>query len=231
MRCRAFVLLLLLAAVPARARADEPWERVLQEDGITVTKRDVPARGFPTFRAVGMIQAPLFDVLAIIGDVPRYPDWQVNCMAARQLKKINELEYLVYSRVHAPWPVADRDAVYHSNIHVDVRGNLVVDVRFRGVKSELAPPVKGVVRMEKIRGHFKLTAVAPDKTLMDYQVDADPGGAIPAWLAKWTSRRLPLDTIKTMRARVKKTRGSYAERIKHFQEMERELREAQASKR
>jgi hypothetical protein len=87
LRLIALPLLALVLAAPRPARAEPAWERVAHEDGITVTKRDVPGRGFPTFRGVGVVAAPVWDVLAVLSDVPRYPEWQVDCIASRLLRK------------------------------------------------------------------------------------------------------------------------------------------------
>ena len=218
---RAVPLLLCLLALPAHA---QDWQHITSEDGIAVTAREVQGRGFPTFRGVGVIDASLWEILAVLSDVGRHRDWMFRCLEARQLRKISEMEYIVYSRTDAPWPVSDRDAVFHSTVHPSLK-DLTIDVRFRAVQSPLMGPVKGVVRMTKLQGYYRLKSLGPEKTLMDYQVDADPGGMLPGWLAKLATRRLPIDTIRSLRKRVKVTRGWYTERIKRWQALEQELRQ------
>jgi hypothetical protein len=217
---------LLLALAASRAAAAPAWDIVAREDGVTVTRRDVPGRGFPTFRGVGVVEAPVWDVLAVLSDIPRYPAWQVNCVGARLVHLVSETDWYVYSRLHAPWPVSDRDALYHAMVHPAINrdGQLVVDIRFTAARLPQAPPVKGVVRMEKIRGFFRLTALSASRTLMDFEADADPGGRIPRWLAEYATKRIPLDTIRVMRTRVRQTRGWYEERIRRWKEMEAALR-------
>lgn len=209
-----------LVATPSLA---QDWRHVTSEDGVAVTAREVPGRGFPTFRGVGVIDASIWEILAVLSDVSRHSQWMFRCAEARQLRKLSEMEYIVYSRTDAPWPVSDRDAVFHSTVHPSLK-ELTIDVRFRAVQSPLQGPVKGVVRMTKLQGHYRLKALGPEKTLMDYQVDADPGGMIPTWLAKLATRRLPIDTIRSLRKRTKVTRGWYSERIKRWQAIEQDLR-------
>jgi len=175
--------------MPAGIGARGPkWQSVTREEGVAVMMREVPGRGFPTFRGVALIQAHLFDVLAVLSDVGRYTQWMGRCKEARLLKKINEQERIVYSVTDAPWPVADRDAVYYSKAHVDAR-KYVVDIRFQAVKNKRMPARDGIVRMTRLRGHFKLRALGEKLTLIDYQVDADPAGSIPKWLAKIATKR------------------------------------------
>ena len=209
--------LLQLAIPRAEAESESGWRLIVKEDGVTVSARDVPGRGFPTFRGVGLVYANIFDVMAVLSDIERYPHWVENCKTARLLKKYNELERLIYQRTHAPWPISDRDSVNQSRVVVDLKRK-TVNIKFWAVKSHLMPKVDGVVRMEDLRGHYLLTAVSENKTRIDFKVDADPAGLIPTWLAKLATRRLPLRSIQRLRKQVKRTSGWYAKRIKRWRE-------------
>lgn len=216
------LLALLLPVLPAPALAGGAWVKVASEDGVTVWKQEKGAGGFPTFRGVGLVKANIFQVMAVLSDVDRHTQWMEACIDARMLRQISEYERIVYSRTDAPWPVSDRDAVFYSKAHVDMKRK-VVDVRFKAVRSRLKPPVDGVVRMHWLRGHYKFTYKDENLTLVDYKVDADPGGMLPTWLAKLATRRLPLNTIKAFRTRCKKTAGWYDKRIEKWKRMAREL--------
>jgi len=211
---RAVTLLVAIFAA-STAVAAPGWKRVLSEEGITVTSREVPGRGFPTFRGVGVVQANIFDVLAVLSDIKRHTEWMDRCAEARLLRKINEREYIVYTRTDVPWPISDRDSVNRSKVDVDL-ARREVNVRFWAVRSGLVGPVSGVVRMDRLRGHYKLTALDMTRTKVDYQVDADPGGLLPRWLARLATRRLPLQTIRKLRGQVRRTRGWYRARIKRW---------------
>jgi hypothetical protein len=117
--------------------------------------------------------------------------------------------------------------VYHATVNVNVKRELVVEIRFTAVTHVKAPPVKGVVRLESVQGYFRLTALGPNRTRMEYHADVDPGGLVPTWLAKWTTKRVPLDAIRNMRTRVVATRGWYEERIKRWQAIADDLRRQQ----
>ncbi len=209
------VVALALLITTGTAQAAPKWKWIARKHGIAVAEREVPGRGFPTFRGVGVVKASIFQLLGVLSDTKRHTQWMERCAEARMLRKISEKEYIVYSRTDVPWPVSDRDAVYHSTVHVD-RKRFIVDIRFRAVVSPLKGKVKGVVRMTKLRGHYKFTARGKNTTLVDIQVDADPAGSIPRWLAKIATRRLPLQTILKLRKQAKKTKGLYKERIKRW---------------
>ena len=72
--------------------------------------------------------------------------------------------------------------------------------------------------MENLRGHYRFTALSGQKTRVIFQVEADPGGLLPGWLARFATKWLPLRTLQGLRRQVKRTRGwpSYRARIKRW---------------
>lgn len=198
-------ILVAITCLPGHALAQR-WEKVGDKDGITVTRREVPKRGFPTFRGRGVVKGSLFEVLAVLRDIKRHPQWLDRAKDVRLVRKINEREYVVYGRTDAPWPVSDRDAVYRSKTKVDLQ-NKTVTIHFWAVKNASVPKRSGVVRMENLRGHYTFKALAADKTWVEYQVDADPGGWLPKRIAKLATKWLPHRTLKGLRKQVAKTRG------------------------
>jgi len=195
-------------------RASSGWETIFEEDGITVTERKLPGQSFPTFRGVGSVNASIYQVLAVVSDIKRYTQWLGNCLAAKMIEMKGWNEYVIYSRTNAPWPVSDRDAVYRSRVTVNADRTRVTIV-FKAIRGKV-PEVSGVVRMINLRGHFKFRALGEHKTRIEYQVDADPRGWIPKWVARLASKKIPLSTIQGMRKRVKVTKGWYAKRIKRW---------------
>lgn len=184
------------------------WKRLLREDGINVSARDVPGKPYLEFRGVGVVNANLFQLLAVLDDTPRHCDWQANCTVSRVIKQVNEFERFLYHRVDSPWPVSDRDVVVHGTVEVDLAKKTVWS-RFRSATLPEAPPVKDAVRMPKLEGFYKLEWIDADTTRVTYQVMADTGGMLPTWLANRASRKLPLGTLKGMRRQAKAFAGKY----------------------
>ena len=213
------ILLLLVAGTSAAAG----WKTVARKQGVLVMMRDVPGRSFPTIRTVAVINENIYDVLAVLSDVKRYPQWMVRCIEARRLSQRGDLEYVTYARTDAPWPVSDRDAVYHAKVYPKPAQRLVM-VRFRAVKDLRVPPRAGLVRLTRLAGYYGLKILGPRRTQIDYQLNADPGGWIPAWIGKITARHAVLDTILALRKQVRKTRGWYAKRIARWKRLEQQLR-------
>ena len=196
-----------MAPLGARAdssKADGAWEFVKQADGIVVERRVVAGSNLKEFRGEAVVPAPVGAILAVFSDVAHATEWMDSCNGSRTLEDLGDSEKVVYNRTHAPWPVADRDAVLHNVAHFDQAGRRV-ELDFWSVQDGQAPPVKGVVRMPFLRGHWILWPSADGATTrVEYQVHANPGGRLPDWLVNYVSRDLPYKTIEGLRAQVKR---------------------------
>jgi hypothetical protein len=106
---------------------------------------------------------------------------------------------IAYHRTKAPWPVSDRDSINRAEMIVEPDKHRVY-MPFEAIPFTAIPPVKGVVRMPSMRGHWILIPVDGGRaTDAEYQVFADPGGSLPDWLANLASKTLPRDTIAGLR--------------------------------
>jgi hypothetical protein len=177
------------------AGAVSPWERVTSSHGILVERRTVAGSSLKEFRGSGVIDAPVSAILAVFGDIDRATEWMDSCNGSRLVDDRGDREKIVYNRTHATWPVSDRDAVLHNTISIDAEQQRV-RIEFNSIDDPRVPPVKGVVRMPFVRGHWYLWPSSDGtRTRVEYQVHASPGGELPAWLVNYVSRELPYKTI------------------------------------
>lgn len=206
--------LALLAALATPPASAGDWKPVTNERGIEVSEREVPGRSLPIFRGIGIVEADPLEILAVIRDAPRHTEWMHDCVESRLLRTQGDVAFL-YNRTDAPWPVWDRDVVLRSETLV-IEPRVELEIRVASLADEQQGPVPGVVRMPRLEGHYRLLLVEPGRTRVEYQIDADPGGALPDWIARRATRDLPLETIAKLREQVARTRGSYAELIQRW---------------
>ena len=186
----------LSAALPAHAE----WRIVTSESGVEVSQDDATGGGLPRFRGVGEVSADPDRIVAIIRDVAHQCDWMPDCSEARVVR--NEPQgVLLYRRTDAPWPVSDRDVLLRSTIHV-VEPAKEIHIVFSSVEDPAVPPRAGLVRIPRLSGSYKVRSLAPGRSQVEIEVDADPGGNFPAWLAARTTRDNPIRTIVNLRRRV-----------------------------
>jgi hypothetical protein len=209
------LLTALVVTLPVPAGADDGWQQDANEKGVVVTTKTEAGRNLPIFRGVGVVDAGAYDILAVLDDIGRFTEWMADCKSARVVKQINEFERIEYNRIAAPWPVSDRDITVRSWVEATAsKGEIWA--RFQSIAVPGAGPVDGVVRMPKLAGFYHLEAIDAGHTRVTYQVDADPGGLLPDWLVKLTSRKLPIETLVGLRRQVAKTHGTYEAFLKKY---------------
>src|SRR4051812_24076635 len=108
-------LLLLSLPVGYAAATNGHWELVQNSHGIKVWVLDIPGQDLPGFRGQATIDASIEDIVEVMLDVPHHTDWMWRVREAKQLSgremSREEDHGLLYTRIHAPWPVWDRDVV------------------------------------------------------------------------------------------------------------------------
>ncbi len=201
-----------MSVLPSAAWAE--WREIAREDGVVVSERSAPGRRLSEFRGVTDIPAGVFEVLAVISDVKNHPSWMYEVVEAREVQRNSPLSVVVYVRMDVQWPAADRDSVAANQTRI--LGPDHARVEFEGATNEAAPEIDGVVRIPRLKGHYDLKALDSGGTRVEYQVDADPGGGLPAWMIALTARDNPLNTVRSLRTRVAATRGQYDEFLKRW---------------
>lgn len=203
-------LLGLVLAAPVCAQTADAWRFVRDDDGIVVHRRPVEGSSLDELRGTGVVDAPIAAVLGVLQDTERGKEWMFNCVDSATLERNDDGSYVVYNRTSTPWPLADRDVV--------VRGRRVfeptrVRVAFESIDFPVRPPTEGVVRMPFLRGHWILVPEARgEATRVEYQMHANPGGALPTWVVNGFAKSLPYETIRKLRAQVVRRRYPEVER-------------------
>jgi hypothetical protein len=212
MRSRANLALALVVATfaalgtflaHAQTNRDSAWEQIDDDSGIRVFKREIAGQELPGFRGETVIAAPLERFVAELKDYKHHTEWMESCVASREIKDLGGGHVIDYNRTEAPWPVWDRDVVLDSHWTTSADGRLVV-LTFVNTDPSLVPLPEKTVRMPRLRGFYRFWKLDPGHTKVVYQVEADPGGSIPTWLAKRVARDLPWKTLDALRERVTK---------------------------
>lgn len=200
----AYLLCLLVAGTAAPLFAAEPegqWTQIDDDEGIRTWQLERPGQDLPGFRGQTVIDAPTSAIRAVIQEVARHPEWMHNCVDAKLIEQSSPDHAVVYNRTGAPWPVWDRDVVLDTNFALSADGS-VLTLTFRNTDPKRHPVPEKTVRMPRLVGFYKMEQLAPSKTKVTYQVEADVGGSLPRWFADRVAKDMPFKTLSRLRARV-----------------------------
>ena len=198
----AFLGILLLVGVGI-CRADNDWEELSDEDGIKVWKRDVPGSPIVALKGEAIVEAPVAKVASVLDDNSRDGEWVCSLVEAKVLRQISPTARIEYNHTHAPWPIKDRDFVFHAEVKADTSAKTLT-YELRSIEDKLMPEDEDkAVRGELIDSRYILKADG-NRTRLVVIIQADPRGSVPKWLVNLFQRAWPRETIEGIRAQCAK---------------------------
>lgn len=197
------LLVVLLSAAPGLAQPTiSGWESIANKDGIEVFQRKVPGSSFISFKGVGVVDASIYDVYSVIFDIRNKTELLSNCADYQLLKFKSMGNLVVYTRTQAPIVfISDRDTVLETKVDFRPESKTIF-AGFKKGDDTLMPPPDDAVRTKELQGAWTLEVLTPTTTQVTYEVNANPGGLLPAWLVNLGSRRLPLKTLLNLRKQI-----------------------------
>lgn len=190
------LLLLVLALCLNIAQAAEPWHLAHDEAGIQVYLRDVPGSKYQSFRGVTRIKADVRTLSDLQENLRVACKWLYAC-ADMRLLKVEGDDTWVYLTTALPWPAGTRDMVLKVHTERPDDGRLV---RHLTAVPGMVPREPGQVRVTRLQGLWQMVPKGERETEVTYEMEADPAGDIPAWLANQFVIDAPMITLKTLRA-------------------------------
>jgi hypothetical protein len=190
--------------VGTAAFADAPWSLAKESDGIKIYVREVPGSRLREFRGEIELTTDGERVVEVLQDAESFRKWMPDVVTS-DLLQLTATEQFHYVENAAPWPVAHRDGVYHFTYsRSEDTGAAVTTVKVEAVPNHV-PAVKGKVRIPRADGYWKLVPTSTG-VAVTFQMHADPGGAIPSWLANQTVVDTPFKTLQALRQYVQASR-------------------------
>lgn len=192
---RQAVVWAVVMGVVAVAQADEPWQPVAAADreGVTLDRRALVGSKFYEYRAQVVTTATPEAVLNGIwgGVTAQLPP----TVTQRKMLSIGAAELLFYDQIKTK-VVSDRDYTIRMVLHREQESG-IIQVPFGTMNDLGPPPAPGYVRVPTIRGNWIITpgdagrgsaapgaAPATAATKVTYLCYSDPGGSIPAFMAR-----------------------------------------------
>lgn len=193
---RTYLVCVIALIIPLYGHSQTHCELKKNKDNIKVFTCENSRSPFNIIKAEFEVNATLNQYKAIVLDVDRYNEWHYNEINQRVIKKISSTEFIYYSEILAPFPVNNRDLILHLKLEQDTITNILT-VSVNSIAHYL-PQVKKCVRVPKSNSKLTITPIAKSKLKIEYFIEIDPGGLIPAWIANSFSTLAPYETFKKL---------------------------------
>ncbi len=219
---RAFFCLLLVWSQSVAGDDSLPgddWTLARQEDGISIYTRTIPGQALKAQRGEMVIDSTPEALVALILDVVECEKWVERCIKAELLREPNHLPAQVYTVIKMPWPFSNRDVAFEATFMRRPTSG-AVEIRVHDVKGLVAPDPR-YQRMPLLQGKWMFTPVKGGRVQVSYEVQADPGGYLPTWIANVTAVGAAYRTLARMRqlAGQPRYRHAQARQLPSFREL------------
>lgn len=196
------VLSFVIVPVTASAQSESPTQPSLTssqeaelESGEIIVRTRRGSRdngGVNRGESIGLVCAPMDEVVAILEDFPNQTAWMPDLETATV---ISTTERIGEGRTHMPWPIADRRWRVQLNPETrDVNGVESYVATYENVEFDDG-------NMDALYGYWLIREYNDECTLVRYVINADIGVALPPAIINWASRRLLPGVITGLRER------------------------------
>jgi START domain len=150
------------------------------KDGISVYTCESKESKRKSIRATLTLKGKtLQELVTLLDNIDDYKNWQYKMIESSILQRINDREVIYRTVVEAPWPAANRELIVHKKVTMDTEAHtLTIVVEDSDYPY---PEDSDLVRVPYQVATWKVTAVNNDLKV-DYTLDVDLGGSIPAWI-------------------------------------------------
>lgn len=193
---RVVIHLLLLLGSTSGALAQEDWKQIREKEGIMVFTRSNPDIDFKEFRSSMIVDGTLDQFLSVLYDIEGLSSWGYNVKRASLVSRESDTLQVYYAEAKAPFPYKNRDGVYLNRFKWNSsERKLQVEIE---MPEDLIPEKDNLVRMEGY-GSWKVNDIGGGKLEITFQMQIDPGGSIPAWMANMFAGDTPYQTLLGLR--------------------------------
>ncbi|MDF1666178.1 MAG: START domain-containing protein [Planctomycetota bacterium] len=200
---KTLVISLLFSAFCDAALAQNRWQKIKEESGVSVYSKAFPGTKIIGFKGIIDIAAPPRKLLHVLMDSKRKGEWVNGLTKSVVLEAVSKHEVIVYESFSLSSLVSDRDIVFRGKVTYNPATGWI---RYRN-QSESHPKAPPTIGVRAFIFKCDITLIPLNggtKTRVILETLGDPKGWIPTWLVNKTQKSWPYETLTGLRTQVKK---------------------------
>ena len=104
----------------------QDWEKIDEEKGVKIYQKEIPGSSVLAFRGVAIVEASLAKIYYVLQDYKHEKEWVDMLDKNVILKNFSKDERIQYQSFDLPWPISDRDFVYHATSTLNKSGEKIL---------------------------------------------------------------------------------------------------------
>jgi hypothetical protein len=197
------LILSVVMLISLITNGQERWTLKANKEGIEIYTKTIENSNYKGIRVKCSLPVTLSQMVAVILDVNTAGEWLYSTRSSVLLKQVSPSELYYYSEVGLPWPVSNRDFICHLIATQDAETKIVtID---GPVVPDYMPEKSGLVRVRHSYGKWIISPGEHSNTIkVEYTLEADPGGSLPAWLVNLFVTKGPMESFKKLKVQLNK---------------------------
>lgn len=203
-RKSAFVSLIILLLTGCASLGDN-WQLQKQQGALTYFERQGQQPSLPEFKAAITVKAPLSDVMMLMTDFKRHPEWVYGCQHSSVIALESYTEAYLYQVTALP-VIRDRDMLMHAVTHNEGDGRMRIRLQAAPHfcderESEDCEVINdsNYVRVTEAQGEFLVTRVDKTTTHIEWTQYVNPAGMLPHWVYRVALPRVPMTSLRQLK--------------------------------
>lgn len=191
---KAIVFLMLLLVSITNIYTQETWELTINKEGIKVYLSEIPDSDYYAFKAVMSVRATEIEIVKILKDVPKYPEWFAFTASAKLIHRTTN-EQLFFMETDYPWPYSNECMKYNMRFSKTESNKQKITITGTTENTHCKYSLKkasGYILLEPDIGHTKIS----------YYFHSEPMQNIPPWLINPMIYKMPYQTFISLRKKL-----------------------------
>jgi len=169
------------------------WSLSTDDNEIKIYTRNSDSSDFKSVKVEAVFSGTCDKLIKIIMGVENNVNWVYHTRTSHIIKTISANEIIYYEETSLPWPMRNRDQAVRIHLYNDSI-NHTLKITTLGEPNDL-PQTSGIVRVPYFFGLWQVKALNSSQISIEYYLNVDPGGSIPAWISNMFVAKGPYETF------------------------------------
>ncbi|HXB28411.1 MAG TPA: START domain-containing protein [Puia sp.] len=177
------------------------WVLQKEKDGIKISSRHAFSSQFDDVHVEADLPGNIEQLKSILLDISHYKDWSYAMKKSILIKQLGPDKLIYYSEIEVPWPATDR--YFYANF--DLKEDSVShSIKLVSVNiPDYLPASRDLLQVTSVKGIWNISTISKRAVHVDYILELNPGGNLPAWVLNLFSTKGPLETFENIKQKMK----------------------------
>jgi hypothetical protein len=186
-----FYLICLLVSSCFSAQAQ--WNLEKEDNGIKIYTSESSTSPVKSVKVEAIFKGTCQKFISILKEVEKQPQWVYATKQAYLIQEFSATELLYYVETALPWPAKNRDAAVRMIIEQLPSDNQVTITTIG--EPNAIPAKNGKTQVTQLKGVWKVKEIEGGKINIEYILDLNPGGSLPAGVVNLFVTKGPYETF------------------------------------